>query len=228
MTTAPLQINDLSFAYNIADPPFLQIPSLTLQAGQQLLITGPSGCGKSTLLHLIAGLMDPIDGDVLVDGTNIHSLKGASRDRLRGRNIGMIFQSFNLLSGFSALENVMAALLFSSEPPRDHKKHATELLNDLGIDRVQAMPDQLSIGQQQRVAVARAIVTRPKIVLADEPTASLDPAAAATAISLIKETCASRKSALLCVSHDPQVIEHFDHCNTFASLARGREERVEI
>ncbi|MDG2053096.1 MAG: ABC transporter ATP-binding protein [Phycisphaerales bacterium] len=228
MSFPSLQISDLCFRYEASGPPLLSIASLSLEAGQQLLITGPSGCGKSTLLHLIAGLMEPSAGNILISGKDIHALRGAKRDRLRGGNVGMIFQSFNLLHGFSALENVMAALLFSPVPRQDHQSLAQGLLNHLGIERIDAVPDQLSIGQQQRVAVARALVASPKLVLADEPTASLDPDAAAIAIKLIQETCAARNAALLCVSHDPQVVSQFENTTTLQALSSGLSQKVEV
>lgn len=228
MDSPALEISDLRFAYQADDRPLISMPSLALDAGQQLLITGPSGCGKSTLLHLIAGLMDPTSGTVLIGGSNIHASKGGSRDRLRGSNIGMIFQSFNLLHGFTALENVMAALLFSSVPRQQHRSRSLELLHHLGIERVDAVPDRLSIGQQQRVAVARALVAQPKLVLADEPTASLDPEAAQNAIALIRETCAAHNAALLCVSHDPQIVSHFDTTRSLQELTGDVSRKVEV
>jgi putative ABC transport system ATP-binding protein len=121
----------------------------------------------------------------------------------------MIFQTFNLLHGFSALENVMAALMFSEVPSREHRARAGALLERLGIARVDAPPSELSIGQQQRVAVARAVVTGPTLVLADEPTASLDPENASGAMDLIQRACAESGAALLCVSHDPAVADRF-------------------
>lgn len=183
---------------------------LRLGRAEQLLLTGGSGTGKSTLLHLIAGLDEPSEGRIEVAGKNIHSLHGAARDRFRGRHIGMIFQTFNLLHGFSALENVMAALMFSSIPASEHRDRARSLLDRLGIERVDAPPDRMSVGQQQRIAVARAVVCGPELVLADEPTASLDPDNAGAAMDLIQETCRASGAALLCVSHDRSLAERFE------------------
>jgi len=223
--SVPLQVRDLKFRYPdvaAAAPGWtVDVSNLELAAGEQVLLTGASGGGKSTLLYLIAGLLDPAQGRVLVGGSDIHALRGRSRDRHRGRGIGMIFQTFNLLAGFSALENVMAALMFSEIPGAEHDKRARALLEQLEISRPDADPDQLSIGQQQRVAVARAIVCDPVLVLADEPTASLDPAMASAAMTLIQNICEKKGAALLCTSHDPAMSQRFDRKAAIESLGSG-------
>ena len=215
---AALSVRDLSFAYPGSDWS-LDVGRLDIAVGEQVLLTGGSGRGKSTLLHLIAGLEQPRGGQVYVAGRNIHSLGGAARDRYRGRHIGMIFQTFNLLHGFSALENVMAALMFSDVPRGQHRPKALELLEQLGIDRWTATPDALSIGQQQRVAVARALACGPAIVLADEPTASLDPENTLASMEMIQNVCRERNAALLCVSHEPAMTERFERRHTLDELA---------
>jgi len=207
-----LSIRDLRFRYGGAgsnDVFELRIPSLELLRGEQVLVRGGSGSGKSTLLQLIAGLMDPHGGVIEIDGVSIHSLHGARRDQFRGRRIGMIFQTFNLLHGFSAIENMMAAMMFSKIPRAEHRPRAQQLLEHLGITTPDRDPQRLSVGQQQRVAVARAVACDPVLVLADEPTASLDPHNAAIAVELIKSICTEKNAALLMVSHDPVMSEHF-------------------
>lgn len=221
-----LSVRGLRFRYvgavdTPADSWTIDLPSLDVAHGEQVLLTGGSGTGKSTLLHLIAGLVDPAEGTVLVDGTDIHSLAGAPRDRFRGTKIGMIFQTFNLLSGFSALENVLAALMFSSVPAGKHQELAEAALARLGITRVHATPEELSVGQQQRVAVARAVVCRPALVLADEPTASLDPENAEHAMDLIQSVCRELGAALVCVSHDPAMSARFERREKLGSLVRA-------
>lgn len=203
-----LHIDGLKFGY-APGAPVLDLPSLRLESAEQLLLTGGSGRGKSTLLHIIAGLLEPDSGTVRVAGQAVHALRGAKRDLFRGRHIGMIFQTFHLLPGFTAIENVMAALLFSDLPRRDHRPRAGALLARLGIDRPDAPPERLSVGQQQRVAVARALACGPALVLADEPTASLDPENAAGAMDLIQSACRDGGAALLCVSHDPAMHARF-------------------
>jgi len=216
-----LAINNLKFTYSpvaLAPVMAVDLPALTLGRGEQMLLSASSGAGKSTLLQLIAGLLDPTSGTVSVDGQVVHALSADKRDAFRGRKIGMIFQTFNLLLGFTALENVMAALLFSTIPAREHAARAGSLLARLGIDRPNAMAEDLSVGQQQRVAVARAVACDPVLVLADEPTASLDPENAALAIELIQSMCRDRGAALLCVSHDPSMASRFERRQT---LTRG-------
>jgi ABC-type lipoprotein export system ATPase subunit len=197
----------------------LAIPSLTLEPGEQVLLAAGSGRGKSTLLSLIAGIMEPEAGTVSVAGTVVHSLRGHRRDLFRGRHIGMIFQTFNLLTGFSALENVMAALMFSEQPASGHREKASAVLTSLGISRQGALVDRLSVGQQQRVAVARAVVCDPVLVLADEPTASLDPENSSNAMQLIQDACRAKGAALLCVSHDPGMAARFERRERLDALA---------
>lgn len=228
-TTTALEIESLRFRYppsrdaiapDADDPAWLiDVPALALAPGEQVLLTGGSGRGKSTLLQLIAGLLDPSEGAVRIQGEPIHARRGPARDRFRGQRIGMIFQTFNLLQGFSAIENVMLALTFSDVPAREHKPRAAALLDELGIERHGAPPERLSIGQQQRVAVARALACDPPLVLADEPTASLDSANAGAAMDRIQQACSRHNAALLCVSHDPALPERFTRRASLDELA---------
>jgi len=219
---AALSIRGLKFRYPSAEgaaPWIVDVAQLDLGRGEQMLLTGGSGRGKSTLLQLVAGLLDPVHGHAAVDGIDIHFLHGARRDLYRGQKIGMIFQTFNLLHGFSALENVMAAMMFSTIPRAEHRGRAVSLLAHLGIERAGANPDRLSVGQQQRVAVARAMACDPVLVLADEPTASLDPENSVAAMDLIQGACREKGAALLCVSHDPAMNERFQRRASLADLA---------
>lgn len=212
-----LAIRGLRFGYGGSE--LVRVGSLDLAAGQAALLTGPSGAGKSTLLHLIAGLLEPGSGTIEVAGQDVHALRGAKRDRFRGRHIGMVFQTFHLLPGFTAVDNVLAALMFSSQPAKGHVERASSLLSRLEIERPEASVDELSVGQQQRVAVARALACKPALVLADEPTASLDPETGAAATALLQEACSEEGAALLCVSHDPALPERFERVFDLASLA---------
>ncbi|MEL6328201.1 MAG: ABC transporter ATP-binding protein [Planctomycetota bacterium] len=214
------------FRYSGSGETLLRIPSFELAAGGQALLTGGSGTGKSTLLHLILGLMEPSSGEIRVAGRAIHKLHGEARDRFRGRHVGMVFQTFQLLHGFSALENVMLAMTFSDIKPGEHEERARELLDRLGIERTGAPPEALSVGQQQRVAVARALACGPELVLADEPTASLDPENGRAAVGLLREVCRERGAALLCVSHDPTLAGEFDEVHGLASLSVAEGARV--
>ncbi len=197
----------------------LSLTQLELARAEQMLLTASSGAGKSTLLSLVAGLMDPATGSIEIDGQNIHALRGAARDRFRGARVGVIFQTFNLLVGFSALENVMSALYFGGVPTKEHAPRARALLQRLGIAREGALVERLSVGQQQRVAVARALACRPALVLADEPTASLDPENAGVAMELVQGVCREQGAALLCVSHDPSMAARFTRRESLTELS---------
>lgn len=206
----------------------LTLPALTLGRAEEMLLVGQSGCGKSTLLQLIAGLVDPSSGSVRIGGHDIHALRGAARDRFRGRSIGMVFQTFNLLQGFTARENVEIAMMLGDLPRSEWSQRAGSLLRELGIERLDARADELSVGQQQRVAVARALACRPTLVLADEPTASLDPENSANAIRVLRDACREHGAALLVVSHDPLLEAHFgrvERLDRLVDAAGGREAR---
>ena len=203
-----LDISSLRFRYGRGFE--LSVDRLTVAAGEHVLLRGPSGCGKSTLLHLIAGLEQPASGSIAVAGIDVTTLSAADRDAFRGRHIGMVFQTFNLLQGFSALENVLLGLEFSGVPSSGRPHRAREALASLGISECDARVEEMSIGQQQRVAIARAVAGGPSLVLADEPTASLDPDNSVVAISTIREAARRVGASLLCTSHDPSLAPHFD------------------
>jgi putative ABC transport system ATP-binding protein len=217
LPTPALSIRDLRFGYP-GRPFVLSVARLEVAPGEQILLTGLSGSGKSTLLHLVAGLLEPDAGRIEVAGTHVHGLRGAERDAFRGRSIGMVFQTFHLLVGFTAAENIAIALLFAGRTGAEDRDRPRELLAMLGIDEPDAPVEGLSIGQQQRVAVARALAARPALVLADEPTASLDPRAAAVAVDLLRDTCRAEGAALLVVSHDPALEGRFDRAIRFDHL----------
>ncbi len=223
-----LRITNLRFRYESrADDErgwALHVPGLSVAPAEQLLLTAGSGRGKSTLLALIAGLTDPQAGAIEVAGTNIHQVSGHRRDRFRGTHIGMIFQTFNLLQGFTALENIKAALMLAGKPAEEQDAKARKLLKHLGITRPDALVEQLSVGQQQRVAVARAVACDPVLVLADEPTASLDPENARAAMDLIQGICREKGAALLCVSHDPSMHARFERREQLDELAGVAEQ----
>ncbi len=186
----------------------LDVPELELDAGQQVALHGPSGTGKTTLLNAIAGILRPDSGRILLDGTDLVALSEAKRDRLRAQRLGYVFQTFNLLQGYSALENVALGMAFG---PGVDRPFAEQLLRRLDLgDRLDYRPSELSVGQQQRVALARALANRPALVLADEPTGALDPVRAEEAVGLLCELCTEQGAALLIVSHDETVLERFE------------------
>jgi ABC-type lipoprotein export system ATPase subunit len=200
----------------------VDVPAFALTAGQQLALRGESGSGKTTFLHLIAGILAADSGSIVIDGRDMAALGESGRDRLRAESIGYIFQTFNLLQGYSCLENVMLGMAFGAGSDR---AHATAMLERVGLShRLQHYPRQLSTGQQQRVAVARALANRPKLVLADEPTGNLDHKNARESLALIRETCRENGAALLLVSHDPGVLGSFEEVQDFSTLNRADQE----
>ena len=195
--------------------PVLEVGEWSVAAGERVALVGASGSGKTTLLNLLSGLILPDRGQVLIDGVDIVRLAEPARDRFRAANCGYMFQSFHLLEGFSALENVELGASFAGH--RVERGQAAELLEAVGLgERLHHRPDQLSIGQQARCALARALMNRPKVLLADEPTGSLDPATAAAVLELLIGTAEAQGTTLVCATHDLGVAE-----------AMGRIERVE-
>jgi putative ABC transport system ATP-binding protein len=207
-----LLLQDVKKAYvepNGEKLPVLDIPRFEVAQGEQVVIRGASGCGKSTLLHAIAGIGRIDSGSIRVDGTEITRLPEADRDRFRARNIGYVFQTFNLLAGFSALENVLLGMTFTGG--RKEPQRGRELLERMGLGhRLTHKPAALSVGEQQRVAVARALANRPKLMLADEPTANVDPRHQQQIIDLIRESCRAEGVALVLVTHAEEVASQFE------------------
>lgn len=188
--------------------PVLDIPSFYLEGKEQMAIQGASGSGKTTFLHLLAGILCADTGKISLNGQLFNLLSESQRDQLRAGSIGYIFQSFNLLGGFSCLENIVLAMNLNGS---DDLERAQSLLDAVGLfDRKGHYPNQLSIGQQQRVAIARALVNSPQLVLADEPTGNLDPFNSDRSLELLRSLCQQWGSSLILVSHDPRVIDQFD------------------
>ena len=197
--------------------PILDIPYFEIAAGEQVVLIGPSGCGKTTLLHTIAGITQPDSGKVLLDNIEMTKYSEAARDRIRANKLGYVFQTFNLLQGFSAYENVLLGMSFASK--KISHKRATELLTKVGLShRLGNKPHQLSVGEQQRVAVARALANQPALLLADEPTANVDPNNQQQIVDLIKESCRTENIALLMVTHAMEVADQFDRIDQLDEL----------
>lgn len=196
----------------------LQAIDLHVARGDSVAIVGPSGSGKSTLLGLLAGLDLPSEGSVWLDGIDITALDEDARAELRGRKLGFVFQSFQLLPTFTALENVMLPLELADRA--DARLAATQLLERVGLNqRLQHYPAQLSGGEQQRVALARAFVTGPKLLLADEPTGNLDARTGQRIIELMFELNAEQGTTLVLVTHDHTLA---DRCDRILELHDGR------
>ena len=197
----------------------IDIPTFTLDERAQVALSGESGSGKTTFLHLIAGILKPDSGSIHLGGRAMSALPESERDRLRATSIGYIFQTFNLLQGYTCLENVLLGMSFG---PGADREFAIALLKRVGLEsRLKHFPRQLSTGQQQRVAVARALANRPKLVLADEPTGNLDAANARDALALIREGCRENGAALLLVSHDREVLAEFERVADLRALNRA-------
>jgi putative ABC transport system ATP-binding protein len=210
-----LRINGLTHRWPAASQLTLQINRLELAPGERLLVRGNSGSGKSTLLSMAAGVMLPSEGDVSLQGVGWRGLAPKQRDRLRADHIGYIFQQFNLLPYLNALDNVLLACRFSArrtERAGDPLQAARHLLQALDLPPATWQLDaaRLSVGQQQRVAAARALIGRPELVIADEPTSALDEARRDAFMQLLLTQCAAAGSALLFVTHDARLAHHFD------------------
>lgn len=202
----------------------VDVPDFSLDAQMQIAIAGESGSGKSTFLNLIAGILKPDAGTISLDGVNVATLSESQRDRMRAAKLGYIFQTFNLLQGYTCLENVLLGMSFGAGVDR---AFALKLLDRVGLSaKLHHRPRQLSTGQQQRVAVARALANKPKLVLADEPTGNLDHKNARESLALIHETCRENGAALLLVSHDREVLGQFEHVGDFHKMNRALAPEV--
>ena len=197
----------------------VDVPEFSMSAGKQVAMQGESGSGKTTFLNLIAGILQADEGEIWIDDEDMNALSEADRDGLRAEKIGYVFQTFNLLQGFSALENVMLGMSFGVGADRNYAKG---LLERVGLsDRLDYKPRQMSVGQQQRVAVARALANRPRLVLADEPTGNLDRTRAFEALELIRELCTENETALLLVSHDREILSKFENVEDLSNVNRA-------
>ncbi|BBQ54665.1 ABC transporter ATP-binding protein [Aeromonas jandaei] len=225
MKNAVVEIRDLAFAWP-GHEVVLDLPTLTIAKGERVFIKGPSGSGKSTLLGLLAGIQTANHGTLEVLGQPLAQLSGRARDHFRAANLGYIFQQFNLLPFLSVLDNVTAALTFSPEKrsrlQASPQQEARRLLAELQLpDEALHRPvHALSIGQQQRVAAARALIGSPPLVIADEPTSALDTDNRAAFIKLLFEECDKQGSTLIFVSHDPHLEPLFPRVENLQQLNR--------
>jgi ABC-type lipoprotein export system ATPase subunit len=201
----------------------LDVEHLALPAATTTVLRGRSGSGKTTLLNLVAGVSVPTAGTIHVDDTDIFTLPEARRDHFRAEHVGYVFQTFNLLSAFSALENVMLAMMFTDAvPKRLQRQRAGELLSRLGLAaRLAHKPQHLSRGEQQRVAIARALANNPPLVLADEPCASLDANTAREVLATFLTVCRQEEKTVLIVSHDDAVIGEADRVLEVTEINRA-------
>jgi ABC-type lipoprotein export system ATPase subunit len=203
----------------------IDVEYLAIADAEQVSLIGTSGSGKTTLLHLIAGIVTPDSGRITYElpgegKVDISLMSEAQRDVFRGRNVGYIFQTHHLLGGFTALENVLLGMSFTGRSA--DRQWAEHLLEEVGLkDRLHYRPAKLSVGQQQRVAVARALANRPKLVLADEPTGALDPRNAQHVLALIRNLCNEVSASLLLVSHDLDIARQLPRVLSLSEINRA-------
>jgi putative ABC transport system ATP-binding protein len=198
---------------------------MDVYAGQMTLLVGPSGCGKTTLISIIAGLLDPTDGEVTVLGRDLRRLRGRGLVQFRGAHIGFVFQQYNLLPALTAAENAAVPLLIAGMRRHEAVARARAIFEAVGLsDRADALPAQLSGGQQQRVAIARALVHEPQLLVCDEPTAALDAHSGHTVMELLRRVAVQPGRAVIVVTHDSRVFSFGDR---IVRMNDGRIEGVE-
>jgi len=184
---------------------------LEIRKGEMVAVMGPSGCGKTTLLNCLSGLDDLSEGEVFIEGVPLNKMSDRAKTRYRALRMGFIFQSYNLLPVLTALENVELPLLIASLPPKEARERAIGVLDSVGLGEfVRHKPAELSAGQQQRVAVARALANRPAIVWADEPTGNLDSDTSAQIMQLLHEMNRANRETFVVVTHDAAISEYAD------------------
>lgn len=219
-------MKNILFTWDASSKPLLAFEEFSVKAGEKVLIRGPSGSGKSTILNLVGGLLLPQSGSVSVVDTDITKLSSARRDQFRSDHMGFIFQIFNLIPYLNILENVLLPLQFSkhkrSKFKTDPKDEALRLLTALGLKAfAEQKVSTLSIGQQQRVAVARALMGSPELVIADEPSSALDAETRGIFLELLFRECERSKSSLIYVSHDPGLETYFDRTLPIEAFSSG-------
>jgi len=223
--SAAVELTDVSRVYQLGEPVHaLKELSLSIPSGSYTAVMGPSGSGKSTLMNMIGCLDTPTEGSITIDGESVVGISDRRRTEIRGRKVGFVFQTFNLMPRLTALENVALPMVFRDVARAERDERAREVLERVGLgDRTDHRPNELSGGQRQRVAIARALVNDPAILLADEPTGNLDTDTEAQIMELIDDLQAAGNTVLL-VSHERSVAEHADR---IVHLLDGEIERVE-
>lgn len=217
-----LDLEKLNYTWPGSRIPTLSIPHWQIKQGEHIFLYGASGSGKSTLLKLLAGILLPQQGQIRILGTDITSLSARARDRFRASHIGFIFQQFNLLPYLSVEANIKLATHFGHQARQSQSNNIKNLLSQLALESsiLPKQASQLSVGQQQRVAVARALINRPQIIIADEPTSALDSDSRDNFIQLLFDNASTNQSSIIFVSHDKSLAGHFDQHLSMNELNR--------
>ena len=220
-----IHLRDVSKSYSRGEQAVLAcaVDRLDVEAGEQVALIGRSGTGKTTLLHILAGILRADRGEVEIVGQRLDQLGEAARDRHRGRHIGMVYQTFNLLQPFTALENVLMGALFGRGAGGDARQRAEALLQQVGLaDRMHHRPSELSVGQVQRVAICRALINDPELVLMDEPLGNQDKATGGQVLDLMLQIASDDGKTVVMVTHDPESAARMERTVDLATL-RGAE-----
>jgi len=228
--TPMIDVHDLRFAWQRTAGDVICIDRFSVDAGERVFLQGPSGSGKTTLLSLLGAVAVPQQGTVMINGTEVSSLRGAKRDQFRVDQIGFLFQMFNLIPYLSPLQNVLLPCQFSTQrntrasANRALNDEATRLLSQLGLtgNQIKKRASDLSVGQQQRVAAARALIGSPGLIIADEPTSALDTDARINFLQLLFDECATTGATILFVSHDSTLASQFDRTINLADINSAR------
>jgi putative ABC transport system ATP-binding protein len=215
-----ISISDLKFSYSTKTNCILDIPEFELNSQETFFLFGPSGSGKTTFLEILAGILSPQSGKVVVDGVDLASLAPAQKDRFRAEHLGIIFQQFNLIPYLTMIDNIDLPFLFNGKPKDENLR--SHLIQKLGLENIKdQVVSKLSTGQQQRVAVARALSSRPKLIIADEPTSALDYDHREKFLSLLFELCHAQKTTLVFVSHDRSIEKLFSKSLSLLEINRA-------
>ena len=225
--SAAVECRQITKRYGAADSGTWALRGVDLEIypGEMTLLVGPSGCGKTTLISIIAGLLDPTEGEISVLGKELRRMPGLRLVDFRAANIGFVFQQYNLLPALTAAENAAVPLVIAGVPRHKAVAKAAETLTALGMgDKLQSLPRELSGGQQQRVAIARALVHEPRLLVCDEPTAALDAKSGRTVMELLRNVAVQPDRTVIVVTHDSRV---FDFGDRIVSMSDGQIENVE-
>jgi putative ABC transport system ATP-binding protein len=221
-----VQLDGVTKTYGSGDAKVTALRGVDLEvrAGELLMLVGPSGCGKTTLISVVAGILDQDGGECRVFGENLQAMADRNRVLFRGRNVGFVFQSFNLIPTLTAAENVAVPLLILGTPRREAVRKATETLERMGLgDRGHSLPSELSGGQQQRVAIARSLVHKPRLIVCDEPTSALDNQTGHKILELLRTVALAEGRSLIIVTHDARI---FSFADRIAKMDDGRITEV--